>query len=404
MTTSADGLAVGDDAIATAQEAVRAARTALGTEIDLAVVFVAGHAPDAAADALLAAHEELGARTTVGCSAAGVIADGRAVVGEPAVAVWVASLPGTHVRSYHLEVMRTRDAWAVVGMPVRREDDVIGTLLADPWSFPVEGFVSASRTALRALPMVGGMAHGPEGASSTRLMVDGQLHDRGAVGVVLSGLTAHTLVNPGHRPFGAPMTVTASDGPRIQSLAGGRAADRMRQAVDELGADDRALADRGVMMGIAVDEYVDEHGADEMVVRSVLEIDAETGALELPDPVPVGTTVRFCLVDPHAASSYLSDSLVRVRADADAAGTPVEGALVMACTDRYAGARDALDADVRAITQVLGAGGAAGMLSTGEIGPVRGGNYVHGLSSTVLAFAPVPADADAGTAPSGTAV
>jgi small ligand-binding sensory domain FIST len=186
------------------------------------------------------------------------------------------------------------------------------------------------------------------------------------------------------------MTVTAVDGPRLVGLAGARAADRMNEAVADLGPADQALAEHGVMVGIAVDEYLDEHGAEEMVVRAVLEIDPDTGTLELPDSVAVGTTVRFCLADPEAASAYLSDSLVRLRTDAGTDGGLVEGALVMACADRYEHARDALDADVSAVSAVLGTGGAAGMLSTGEIGPVRGGNYVHGLSSTLLALGVLP--------------
>ena len=50
-------------------------------------------------------------------------------------------------------------------------------------------------------------------AGDTRLVVDGRIHDRGAVGVVLGGdLAVHTLVSPGCRPIGRPMTVTKAAG------------------------------------------------------------------------------------------------------------------------------------------------------------------------------------------------
>ena len=383
---SGDGLAAGEDLVEVARSAVSDALVPLGGATpDLLVVFVSGEDdPDITAAALVAAHEAAGARHSLGCSAMGVIGAGCAVSDRPAVSAWAAVLPGARIRSFHLEVLRTRDAWAVVGMPVPRSGDVVGTLFADPWSFPVEGFVGAAGGSTASLQLAGGMAHGEHGAGSTRLMVDGVVHGRGAVGAVLSGVEAFPLVDAGHRPFGPPMTVTASYGSVIAELAGVPAAQKLSDAVALLSDADRELADRGVVLGVAVAEYVDDPGAGELVTRSILDIDQVRESIEVPDPLAVGTTVRFCLPDPYTASDGFTDALVGLRASA---GTgPLDGALMMACADRYADDEQLLDDDLRAMRRVLGVSGIAGMMTAGEIGPMRGANHLHGLSATLLAM------------------
>jgi len=125
------------------------------------------------------------------------------------------------VRTFHLEVMRADAGLAVVGLPERSPDDAVALLLADPWSFPADGFVERSNEALAGLPIVGGLATGPRGAGSTRLLVDGRVVERGAVGVLLGGpVAARALVSQGCRPIGPPMTVTAAEGNVLLALAG----------------------------------------------------------------------------------------------------------------------------------------------------------------------------------------
>jgi small ligand-binding sensory domain FIST len=62
--------------------------------------------------------------------------------------------------------------------------------------------VRQANDTLPGLPIVGGMAAGPTGAGSTRLWLDGRAVDRGAVGVLLSGVAVHTVVSQGCRPSG----------------------------------------------------------------------------------------------------------------------------------------------------------------------------------------------------------
>jgi small ligand-binding sensory domain FIST len=381
-----DGLALGDDLRAAAEQAVASALAPLGrVRPDLAFIFVSAADPDEAAAALAHAGDLVGARNSVGCTAHGVIAAGHGVEGTGSVSVWAASLPSVSVRAFHLEVLRTSEAIAVLGMPDRRESDVVGVLLADPWSFPVDGFVDHSHAALGGLRIVGGLASGAQRAGDTRLLLDGRIHERGAVGVVLGGdLSVHALVSQGCRPIGRPMTVTRVEGETILELAGLPALERAKDAIAELPDDEQPLAVRSLQLGLAIDEYADEHGQGDFLMRSILSADHVAGTIGVGEVVPVGTTVQFLLRDAEAADEDLAAVLTGFRSRLGM--EDLAGALLFSCNSRGRAMFPTPDHDVTAVRHVLGIENVAGFFAAGEIGPVGGRNHVHGSTATVLAF------------------
>ena len=382
------GLGVGPDLLRCALDAASQANEALGGAVpDLALVFVNGADHAVIEAALQLAGERLGARTTVGCTGYGVLAAGRAAEDTVAVGVWAAVLPGARLRAFHLEVLRTADSVAVVGLPTSRDDDVVGIALADPWTFPADAFVAGSAQALDGLPLVGGLAHGPRGAGSVRLLVDGRVVERGAVGVLLGGdVDARAVVSQGCRPVGPPMTVTAAEGNIVLGLAGAPAVDKMHEVLASLPPQDQELAARGLQVGLALDEYLEDPGQGDYLVRGVVGVDGDRGGLAVGDLVDVGQTVRFQVRDAAAASADLRTVLARFRAEADFAADPPAGALLFSCNGRGRAFFDSADHDVQLVGSVLGTAAVGGFMASGEIGPVAGRNHLHGQSATVLAF------------------
>lgn len=384
QTRIGDGLALGDDLIVAARQAVTSALAPLGGATpDLACVFVSGGSPETTEAALRHAAELTGARTTVGCGAHGVMAAGRGIEATGGVSVWAAVLPSVTARAFHLEVLRHDDAVAVVGMPARRADDVVGLLLADPWSFPADGFVEGATNPLGHLPLVGGLASNAAGPGGTRLLVDGQVRDRGAVGVVLGGdLAVHTLVSQGCRPIGHPMTVTASDGASLLELAGRPAFEMANAAIRSLPDDEQVSAVRGLTLGIALDEYADSYS--DFDVHDIVAADHLTGAVATDVAVQVGRTVQFLLRDAHAARSDLAGVLGAFRRSQPLQS--LAGALVFSGNSRGRAMFPTPDHDVAAVRGGLGLENVAGFFTQGEIGPLRGRNRLHGHAATVLAF------------------
>ncbi|MGD9955192.1 MAG: FIST N-terminal domain-containing protein [Candidatus Nanopelagicales bacterium] len=386
-TRTGDGLALGPDLADAARRAAAAARIQLGPgpAPDLALVWVSGGSPEQTAEALAAAYAGVGAATTLGCTAHGVMGAGRAVEGERAVSVWAARLPGVSLRSFHLEVLRTSEAIAVVGMPERRVDDAVGVLMADPWSFPVDGFVGQSYDVLRGLPLVGGLASGSVEPGATRLLVDGRVVDRGAVGVVLGGdVDVRTVVSQGCRPIGRPMTVTAAEGTRITELAGHSPLVQAQIAINELPEDARDMALSGLHLGVAMDEYAYEHGHGDFVARGLLAADDLDGSISVEDVVPVGATVQFLLRDASSAHDDLVEALGGLRREVGF--DRLSGALLFAGDARGRELFATPEHDVAAIRSALGVEHVGGFFTSGEIGPVGGRNHVHGVTATLLAF------------------
>ena len=381
-----DGLASDSDLVRAAEVATRQALDPLaGRTPDLVCVFVCGDDPAMAAAAALRATEISGATATLGCTAGGVIGAARGLEATSAVSVWAAVLPDVSLRTFHLEVMRTDGGLAVVGLPEKADDAAVTVLLADPWSFPADGFIERSNEALGSMPIVGGLATGPRGAGSTRLLVDGRIVERGAVGVVLGGpVAARTLVSQGCRPVGPAMTVTASDGNVMLELAGQRAIDKLEEIVTTLEPREQALVSGGLHVGIAMDEYVEEHERGDFLIRGVLGADKETGGIVIGDIVEVGRTVRFQVRDADAADEDLRMLLERFREQSGF--DTIEGALLFSCNGRGAHLFSTADHDVLAVRHGLATAGVAGFFAAGEIGPVGGRNHLHGFTASVLAF------------------
>lgn len=384
MARCGDGFAAGSDLLKAALDAAEQVRTALhGSVPHLACVFVTGSDHAAVEAALLLAGERVGARTTIGCSAYGVIGAGQAAEAVTSVSVWAAYLPGARLRAFHLEVLQGEDSVAIVGMPDQLPDDVVAVLLADPWSFPADGFVAQSSDALPGLPFVGGLAFGARRAGSVRLLLDGRTVDRGAVGVLLGGpVGLRTLVSQGCRPIGPAMAVTAADGNLILELAGVPALAKLRSILAELPAREQALVTAGLQIGVAVDEYAEGQGQGDYLVRGIVGSDEERGGIAVGDVVEVGRTVRFQVRDADAASADLASMLMLFRAAGEL--DPVEGALLFSCNGRGRAMFGDASHDVRMVAAELQARSVAGFMAAGEIGPVGGRNHLHGFSASML--------------------
>jgi small ligand-binding sensory domain FIST len=381
-----DGIASDADLVRAAEEATAAALAPLGgIAPDLVCAFACGPSPDDVEAAFVRISSLVGGATTLGCSAGGVIGGERAVEASSAVSVWEAVLPRTTVRTFHLEVMRTNDSLAVVGLPEHADDADICLLLADPYSFPADGFVSRFNDTAAGLPIAGGLASGMLGPGGTRLLVDGRVVDRGAVGALLRGpVTARTIVSQGCRPIGPTMVVTKAEGNVVLELAGVAAVEKLEEIVAALPADEQALASRGLHLGIAMDEYAEVHERGDFLIRGVLGVDEERDGLVVGDLVEVGRTVRFQVRDAQAADEDLRALLT----GNEVLGGPglVEGALLFSCNGRGANLFPSADHDAVMVGELFAHAPVAGFFAAGEIGPVGGRNYLHGFTASIVAF------------------
>ena len=197
-----------------------------------------------------------------------------------------------------------------------------------------------------SVQVVGGMASAGTGPGANRLVIDGRVADRGAVGVLLPpSSSVRAVVSQGCAPIGDPYTVTRAEGSMVHEIAGRPALERVREVVDGLSAADRAKAAAGLHVGRVVDEHRVDFERGDFLVRNVLGADPSTGAVAIGDQIDVGDTIQFQVRDAVSA-----DADLRLLLDDRSAS----GALVFTCNGRGARFFAEPHHDAMVISEALG--------------------------------------------------
>ena len=184
-------------------------------------------------------------------------------------------------------------------------------------------------------------------------------------------------MSQGCRPIGAPLIVTKSERNILYEIGGERALDRLMESLHTLPPEEMALASNGLHLGRAVDESRADFQRGDFVVRNVIGVDREVGAVAVGDVVDVGTTVQFQIRDAVSADEDLRELITDVSAD---------GALVFTCNGRGVRFFGEPDHDASIIAEALGHRAVAGMFCAGELGPVGRHNFLHGYTASVALF------------------
>jgi small ligand-binding sensory domain FIST len=360
-------------------EVVDAARRALGgARPDLAVVFTSPHheAEYERVPELLSAR--LGPGVLVGCSAGGVIGDGREVEEAPGLSLTAAVLPGVRVRPFHLR--------GGMPLPLPPGDDASLVLLADPMSFETERFLRAVDAAHPASTVVGGLASGGQEPGANALYLDGEVHRAGLVGVALDGdVAVDTIVAQGCRPVGEPMFVTRADGNILFELDGRRAIEVLHELHLRSSKEDQALFRSSLFLGLVMHADEESYRQGDFLIRNILGIDPKTGALAVGGTLHEQQVVQFHLRDARTSAEDLDALLARHQA---AAAGPPAGALLFSCLGRGKHLYGKPDHDTEAFRRHLGPVPLGGFFCNGEIGPVEGRTFLHGYTSSFGLFRP----------------
>src|SRR6266849_5755535 len=376
------GLSTSESAGEAAAEAAREARGgALGrAEVDLAFLFLSPAHLDEAEAVAEAVREELAPRHLLGCVAEGVVARVRELEDGPAVAVWAGALPGAEIECFHASAVQTEDGIAVAGFP-ELDDPGLVVLLVDPFTFPAAPFLTSLNEEHKQIPLVGGIAAGGQRPGGQALILDDAVSAEGAVGAVVSGLPVLTVVSQGCRPIGREAVITRCEGNLVYELAGRPALERLRREIAALSSQEQALAARGLLAGLVIDENRPDYDTGDFLMRGLLGADEATGALALGDTVRIGQTLRFFVRDAASADAVLRQALT----DAPR-GTRPAGALLFTCNGRGTNMFPEPDHDARLVTEILRTDALAGFFCGGEIGPVGGKAFLHGFTATLAVF------------------
>jgi small ligand-binding sensory domain FIST len=381
-------------ALSTAEHAARAAeevahnvRSQLKSTPDLAAVFYSPHHAAVASDIAESLIQHLEAKTVIGVLGESVVGGSKEIEDRPAVALWAATWDEAVVDPFHLVLEETPDGPTLFGWPdAMLEADAKESLLlcfGDPYSFPVADlFLARMNEDHPGLPVAGGMASSPMGAGTPSLILDGEVKEQGAVGVLLRGANFRTLVSQGCRPLGRPLVITKGQDNIISELSGQTPLDYLRGLIEEVPAKEKELMQRGLLIGLAISEYRDQFRQGDFLIRNLIGLDPRTGSLAVTDRIRRGQTVQFQVRDAASADHDLHETLRMAKAD----GAKPAGCLLFSCNGRGTRMFSGPDHDAKAIQSELGPLALAGFFAAGELGPVGGTNFIHGFTASAVLF------------------
>ncbi len=361
--------------------------------IDLSLVFFsADFLPDAEAiaDGL---QRRLAPGVLLGCSAEGVIGREHEIERRPAITLVGAKLPNVELSPFAFdpEAWRTTlESPAAFHEVVQAGPDAnLFLLLAEPFSTPASELLDCFNSEFPGVPVAGGVASGAMQPQGNVLLLNGERYRSGAVGAALSGeFDVEVIVSQGCRPIGQSHQVTAAEGNVILSLDGQPPLACIEEMIGGMSLEERALLRRnGLFLGRAMDSSQQSHGRGDFLIRGVMGIDRDRGALVVGDEIANGEVVQFHVRDAETAAEDL-DMLLSLQGLYE----PPAGAILFSCNGRGMRLYNRPDGDISTVQQALGGIDLAGFFCAGELGPVSGMNFLHGHTASLVLFRPLSAN------------
>jgi small ligand-binding sensory domain FIST len=370
------------------REAVGASREALAGAVDVAMVFISPHHAPAADEIAVEAGRLLDTTNVLGCTGECIAGTGREIEEEPAISVWLARWPGARLTPLHLDFHRTPEGGALKGWPDSLASDwgpaSFLMVLGEPFTFPADYLLERMNEDRPGVPVIGGMASGAAQPGENRLILGGQTFAEGAVGLHVSGgVRLAAVVSQGCRPIGRHFVVTKAERNIIYELGGKPALVQLREIFDTLPTSEQRLVQQALHVGRVVSEYQERFEQGDFLVRNVVGIDSNTGAIAIGDYIRPGQTVQFHIRDEAAADAELKQLLAGVR---DNSTMGPAGALLFTCNGRGTRMFSQPNHDAQAVANAFGPIPLAGFFAAGELGPVGRQNFVHGFTASVGLF------------------
>ena len=379
------GLAVAASADDAALEAALAALAASGADrADLALVFTSGDTLSRAHALLHAVRRATGARAVVGCSGIGVLTERQEVEGETAVAVLAVRDDRLVATPFLLEDLRALGSDAGSRMAQAAAETVLqsGSVIALPDAYGLDPWALLKRfdDAVGFVPVLGGVA---SGAALVELC-NAEFAQGALAGVALSGSEPVVGVAQGCMPIGEPYVVTAADENVVHTIGSRPALRVLKEAIETLPDPAERVRRAGLFAGLAIDPAKSPLERGDFVVRNLVAIDDQSGAIALADRVRIGQTIQFQIRDAEAARQDLEGMLASVER-ALAGRRPTFG-MYFNCAGRGRGLFGVPDHDVTLIREKLGEFPLAGFFGNGEFAPIGTRNLFHTYTGVLAVY------------------
>lgn len=391
MPSAGSGSAVHLDGFTAAGLAAHRALVAAGlsadgsSRADVAFVFAGTqHSDDEYRGVLSAVERTTHARTIMGCSATGVIAQSEEIEDARAVAVLVVadcSLPPPLVETGVRQ--DARGAGNRIGRSARAQlegelDGASLIVLVDPDDLDAAALLAGIAEAAPGLTISGAGASG--GENGARLFAGTSALKDAVVALALPRAVRPTTgTSHGCQGVSDPLLITAAEGNQILEINGRYPIDVLNEALDL--PSNRPLGRLPIPLLAGLGERTCD-GRSDYVVRPFLVPDDDPRTLAVPEPVRAGQTIRFALRDAIGAREDMK-AMLDEQADARGPHPPAFG-LYFNCAGRGSALYGRSGLDPELIHRRFERLPLAGIETSFEIAPACGRPRVHMFTGVLL--------------------
>ncbi|MBU6410151.1 MAG: FIST C-terminal domain-containing protein [Verrucomicrobia bacterium] len=323
-----------------------------------------------------------------GCSSTALICNGSEVENASGVVLALYWLPDAEVRAVRFTQQQVQEAggnyWrSHSGL----EPDGINGWLAfiDPFHLDAEGWLETWNESFPKAPVYGGLASGIFSDQTTQIYLDGEVFEDGGVAIGVGGaVKMEGVISQGCTPIGETWTLTRVEHNLIRQIANRPAYAVLAETFQKLPPDEQQKARGNLLIGLVVNEYLEDFQRGDFLVRNLIGGDPASGVLAVGAQPRAGQMMQFQRRDAAAANEDMSELLARRKKEIG--GGPIYGGCLCCCNGRGRNLFGRPNHDADLVQQLMGPTGLAGFFCNGEIGPVGGRNYLHGFTASLALF------------------
>jgi small ligand-binding sensory domain FIST len=321
-----------------------------------------------------------------GCSSNGLIAGSQEIENASGLVLALCALPGGELKGFRFTQAQVEEAngaayWYLeTGVEPPRTNGWL--VFLDPFHLDVESWLRSWNEAYAPLPVFGGLASGAVPEALTQVYLDGEVFEDGGVAVSVGGDVVLTgVISQGCTPIGETWTLTGVERNLIHHIGNRPAYAVLAETFQKLPPDEQRKAQGNLLIGLVVNEYLEDFHRGDFLVRNLIGADPRSGVLAVGALPRMGQTMQFQRRDAAAATEDMGELLGRAKQRL--AGTTIYGGCLCCCNGRGKHLFHQPNHDAEFIQRQLGPLGLAGFFCNGEIGPVGEKSFLHSYAASL---------------------
>jgi small ligand-binding sensory domain FIST len=325
----------------------------------------------------------------VGCSGAGLIVRDEEIENASGIVLALYTLPGAKLKGFRFTQSQVEEAngaayWHLeTGIEPSRTNGWLA--FHDPFHMDAESWMRSWNEAYAPVPTFGGAASGLFAEQTTQVYLNGDVYEEGGIAISVGGdVKLAGVVSQGCTPIGEPWTLTRVEHNLIHQIANRPAYSVLAETFQKLPPADQQKARGNLLIGLVVNEYLEDFHRGDFLVRQLIGGDPNSGILAVGALPRAGQTMQFQRRDAAAASEDMSELLVRSKKSLG--GATIYGGCLCSCNGRGKNLFGVPNHDAGLIQKQIGPLGLAGFFCNGEIGPVGGKSFLHGFTAALALF------------------